>query len=42
MRTLAEVNAVLAGVTLVTSFARFKASMAMSSEERTSSRLRGC
>jgi hypothetical protein len=35
-RTLAEVNAVLAGATLVASFARFKASMAMVSGERTS------
>jgi len=36
-RIPAEVNAVLAGVTLVVSFARFKASMAMFSEERTPS-----
>jgi len=35
-RTLAEVNAVLAGVTPVASFARFKASMAVFSEERVS------
>ena len=31
-----EVNAVLTGVTLVVSFARFRASMAMFSEERAS------
>jgi len=35
-RTLAEVNTVLTGVTFVASFARFKASMAVFSEERTS------
>jgi hypothetical protein len=39
-RTVAEVNAVLAGVTLVASFAIFKASIAIfnGSEERTPSR----
>jgi len=35
-RTLAEVYAVLAGVTPVASFARFKASMAVFSEESVS------
>ena len=35
-RTLAEVNADLAGITPVDSFARFKASMAVFSEERVS------
>ena len=33
-RTLAEVNAALAGVTLVASFARFKVSMAVSNGGR--------
>ena len=37
-RTLAEVNAILAGVTPVASLARFKASMAVFSEERVSFR----
>ena len=37
-RTLAEVNADLAGITPVDSFARFKASMAVFSEERVSFR----
>jgi len=35
-RTPAEVNAAFAGVTLVAPFARFKAPMAMFSEERAS------
>jgi len=41
-RTLAEVNTVLAGVTLVPSFARFSPSMAILSEERTPSSPFGC
>jgi hypothetical protein len=40
-RRLAEVNATLAGITLVASFARFKASMARSNEERAPSLLCG-
>lgn len=40
-RRLAEVNAALAGITLVAPFARFKASMAMSNEGRVPSLPRG-
>ena len=35
-RTLVEANAVLTDITLVSSFARFKVSMAVFSEDRTS------